>query len=132
MREKYTIIRNESTKLKDLDPEILSLYDQTALAITKAEQEVEEERETVQDELIRTLYETVLALLEERKISKANLVCPRCGYTGPADESGNCPQCGFRMVQEPKDNVNLDRLSKSLESQGLIGRFKKSRRRVLS
>jgi len=132
MKEKYTIIRNESTKLKDLDPEILSLYDQTALAITKAEQEVEEEKQKTQDELIRTLYETVLALLEERKISKANLVCPHCSYTGPVDESGNCPQCGFRMVEGKKDNINLDQLTKSLQSQGFDGRFKKSRRRVLS
>ena len=90
MSEKYTVIRNESTKLKDLDPEILSLYDQTALAITKAEEEAEEEQQKTQDELIQTIYEAVLVLLEERKVTS----------------------------QEPKDNeVNLEQLTKSLEAK---------------
>ncbi|MBA7606874.1 hypothetical protein ES703_14025 [subsurface metagenome] len=106
MSEKYTVIRNESTKLKDLDPEILSLYDQTALAITKAEVEAEEEQQKTQDELIKTIYQAVLLLLEERKV------------TSP----------------EPKDNeVNVEQLTKSLESMSgvpLKAVIKGQRRRI--
>ena len=52
---KYTVLRSGSPKLKDLPKDIQSLYDQKMVAVTKAEEENEEQAQQTQSELIKTM-----------------------------------------------------------------------------
>ena len=103
MTKKFTIFRSQSPKLSQMNPELLKLWDEKYVKIQKAKEEEEEEKAKTTDELLKVITEAVTQLqdlLEEKQ-----------------------------MTEEPKAK-DLDLIAKSLESEGLNGRFMKSRRRV--
>ena len=111
MSGKKVVIRSEN-KLADLDPKIQALYDSKMVAITKAEEAEEEQAEKTNDELIKTMIEGIIELYE---------------IVGKLKQGGS-----IQKVEQPKDNENLERLTKSLsQSSGIpLKMVKKGRRRV--
>lgn len=102
--KKFSIFRSEQPLLKDLSPKIQALFDKKMSRIVKAQEEREEEEEKTTDELLKTIVAGI--------VQNANSI------------EKIVSQGGLAVVQKEKDTgKNLEQLSKSLESQGFIGRF---------
>jgi hypothetical protein len=102
MKKKFSIFRSQTPKLSQMNPELLKLWDEKYVKIQKAKEEEEEEKQKTNDELLKVIIEAVAQLQES---------------------------LGSQITEEPKAK-DLKLIAKSLESEGLNGRFVRAGRRV--
>lgn len=100
MTKKYTIFRSQTPKLSQMNPELLKLWDKKYVKIQKAKEEEEQEKQKTNDELLKVIIEAVAQLQESLGTSQ--------------------------ITEEPKAK-DLNLIAKSLESEGLTGKFIKRR-----
>jgi hypothetical protein len=87
-----------------MNPELLKLWDEKYVKIQKAKEEEEEQKAKTSDELLKIIVEAVTQLQDT---------------------------LGAKITEEPKAK-DLDLIAKSLQSEGLNGRFVTKKKRRIS
>lgn len=103
MKKKFTIFRSQSPKVSQMNPALLELWDEKYVAIQKAKEEEKQEKQKTNDELLKVIVEAVAQIQD-------NL--------------------GLKVTEEEPKAKDLNLIAKSLESEGLNGRFVTTKRRI--